>query len=259
MSDRHAGTALRNSWQGGVRRRAAPLSTYTPTWETDGVVSMLDREVFAEVEAARLLRVAQSTLHYWLEGGERRGRHYKPVLRTEPRGARAVTWAEFVEAGLLREYRRTHRVPMVELRAFIDLLRERFGVPYPLADRRPYVAGRKLVLEAQTDAGLDPDYCLVAVIGDQLLLTPPSAAFVERVTWDGDVATGWRPDPNPQSPVRILPDVRFGRPSIKGISTEAIWEQDEVGLDVDEIADMYQLGVADVRWALAYENSQRAA
>jgi uncharacterized protein (DUF433 family) len=50
-----------------------------------------------------------------------------------------------------------------------------------------------------------------------------------------------------------------GRPSIKGISTEVIWEQDEVGLDVVEIADMYQLCVADVRWALAYENSQRAA
>ncbi|GAA2709325.1 DUF433 domain-containing protein [Actinoplanes palleronii] len=223
------------------------------------MVSVLEREVFSEAEAARLLRVAQSTLHYWLEGGERRGRSYKPVLRTEARNGRSVTWAEFVEAGLLREYRRTHRVPMVELRAFIDLLREKFGVPYPLADRRPYIAGRKLVLEAQTAAGLDPDYCLVAVVGGQLLLTPPSAAFVDRVTWDGDIATGWRPASDPRSPVRILPDVRFGRPSIKGISTEAIWEQDDDGLDVEEIADMYQIGIPDVRWALAYENSQRAA
>lgn len=223
------------------------------------MVSVLEREVFSEAEAARLLRVAQSTLHYWLEGGERRGRNYKPVLRTEPRGARAVTWAEFVEAGLLREYRRTHRVPMVELRAFIDLLRERFGVPYPLADRRPFVAGKKLVLEAQAEAGLDAEYCLVAVVGSQLLLTPPSAAFVERVTWDGDIAAGWRPDPDRRSPVRISPDVRFGRPAIKGISTETIWEQDEAGVEVEEIAEVYQLEVADVRWALAYENSQRAA
>lgn len=55
----------------------------------------------------------------------------KPVIRLQPRGDRAVTWAEFVEAGLLREYRRTHRVPMAELRTFIDLLREELGVPYP--------------------------------------------------------------------------------------------------------------------------------
>jgi hypothetical protein len=77
----------------------------------------------------------------------------------------------------------------------------------------------------------------VAAIGDQLLLTPPSAAFVERVTWEGDVAAAWRPDSNPQSPVRILPDVRFGRPSVKGISTEAIWEHDKSGSDAEEIAE----------------------
>lgn len=223
------------------------------------MVSVLECEVFTEAAAARLLRVARSTLHYWLEGGERRGRNYKPVLRTEPRGGRAVTWAEFVEAGLLREYRRTHGVPMAELRAFIDLLRERFGSPYPLADRRPFVAGRKLVLEAQVAVGLDPEFCLVEAVGDQLLLTPPSAAFVGRVTWDGDVAAGWRPDPDPRSPVRILPDVRFGRPSINGISTEAIWEQDAVGLETPEIADMFGLDATDVGWALAYENFQRAA
>jgi len=31
---------------------------------------------------------------------------YKPVIRTEPTGSNRVTWAEFVEAGLLRQYRR---------------------------------------------------------------------------------------------------------------------------------------------------------
>lgn len=80
-------------------------------------VSVLDREMFTEAEAARLLRVPQRTLNYWLEGGEVRGRVYRPVIRTEPRGGHAaVTWAEFVEAGLLSEYRQTHRIPMAELR-----------------------------------------------------------------------------------------------------------------------------------------------
>jgi hypothetical protein len=117
-------------------------------------VSVLDREMFSEAEAARLLRVSQSTLNYWLEGGVRRGKTYKPVIRLEPRGDRSVTWAQFIEAGLLREYRRTHRVPMAELRTFIDLLRKDYGVPYPLAHRRPFVGeGRQLVLEAQRGFG----------------------------------------------------------------------------------------------------------
>jgi hypothetical protein len=125
-------------------------------------VDVLNREMFAEAEAARLLRLPQGTLHYWLEGGERRGKTYKPIIRVVASGARSVTWAEFVEAALLRQYRRSHKAPMGELRAFIDLLRDRYGVPYPLADRRPYVADRELVLEAQDDAGLSADFCLVA-------------------------------------------------------------------------------------------------
>src|SRR5918995_291687 len=90
--------------------------------------SVLDREMYSEAEAARLLQVAQNTLHYWLEGGRQRGKTYQPVIRVEPRGGRApVTWAEFIEAGFLRQYRQL-RVPMGELRAFIDGLRERSGI-----------------------------------------------------------------------------------------------------------------------------------
>jgi hypothetical protein len=38
------------------------------------------------------------------------------VIRSEPRDGRVVTWAEFVEAGLLRGYRRDLQVSMVEVR-----------------------------------------------------------------------------------------------------------------------------------------------
>jgi uncharacterized protein (DUF433 family) len=223
-------------------------------------VGVLEREMFSEAEAARLLRVPQSTLHYWLEGGDYRGKNYKPVIRIEPRGARSVTWAEFVEAGLLREYRRTHRVPMAELRTFIDLLRERYDVPYPLAHRKPFVSeGRQLVLEAQDESGLDAEYCLVAVTRGQLILTPPAEAFVERVTWEGDWVAEWRPHDDPASPVRMAPDIRFGRPNVKGISTEVLWEHVDAGEDIEDVAEAFDLEVSDVRWALAYETSLRAA
>lgn len=222
-------------------------------------VGVLEREMFAEAEAARLLGVAQGTLHYWLDGGVRRGRTYRPVLRREPTNSRAVTWAEFVEAGLLRQYRRDLNVPMAELRAFIELLRDRYDVPYPLADRRPYVLGRELVLQAQDEVGLDPEFCLVAEVRGQLILTAPSQRFLERVTWDGDVAAAWRPHEDLNSPVRMAPDVRFGKPAIKGISTEVLWEHDEAGEDVHEIAQAFGLSVSDVRWALSYESSARAA
>jgi len=132
---------------------------------------MLDREMYTEAAAARLLRVAPSTLHWWLEG---RPPRYRPVIRREPASSRVVTWAEFVEAGLLRSYRRDLEVPLRELREFIDRLRDEFRVPYPLADRRPYIgAGRRLLVDLQDRSHLDPEFCLVAVANGQTVLTAP--------------------------------------------------------------------------------------
>jgi uncharacterized protein (DUF433 family)/transposase len=224
-------------------------------------VSVLDREMYSEAEAARLLGVAQSTLNYWLEGGVRRGKSYRPIIRTEPTGGRSpVTWAEFVEAGLLRSYRRDLGVRMAELREFIDLLRAEFDVPYPLADRRPYVSGRDLVYEAQERSRLDPEFWIVSNVGGQLLLLPPGDEFFRRVTWSPTgTAAAWRPADNERSTVVIDPERRFGKPSVAGISTEAIWEHSSAGEDEDEIAASFDLSLADVRWALSYETARRAA
>jgi uncharacterized protein (DUF433 family) len=222
-------------------------------------VTVLEREMYTEAAAARLLGVAQNTLNYWLEGGERRGKVYKPVIRVEPRGDRAaVTWGEFLEAGLLREYRRRN-VPMLELRDFIDKVRDRYGVPYPLADRRPYVSGRDLLVKLQNDSGLAADFCLIALVRDQPVLTSVADSFVQRVTWDGDLAAGWRPHNDQLSPVRMDPKVRFGLPAIGGVRTEVLWEHSESGETDEDIAAEFDMRVDSVRWALAYETSARAA
>ncbi len=89
--------------------------------------------------------------------------------------------------------------------------------------------------------------------------TPASDEFVHCVTWAHGIAVGWRRHADPSSPVRIDLDVRFGRPAVGGISTEALREQSESGWSVDEVAQTFDLKPQQVRWALAYENSVRAA
>jgi uncharacterized protein (DUF433 family) len=220
--------------------------------------TVLDRDLYAEAEAARLLRVPQGTLHYWLEGGTRRGKSYPPIIRPVATGSRTVTWAEFVEAGLLRTFRKQHHVQMAELRRFIEELRDRLGVPYPLAHERMYVSGKLLVMKAQIDTRLDTDFCLVATINDQLILTSAAQEFVERVTWTNGEAATWRPHADPGSPVQINPDIRFGAPSVAGISTEVLWEHDQAGEDVSEIAEAFGLTTDQVWWALSYESSARS-
>ena len=222
-------------------------------------VTVLDREMYTEAAAARLLRLSQSTLHYWLEGGVRRGVHYKPVIRPEATGDRTVTWAEFIEASLLREYRRRHKIPMADLRTVIEHLRVRYDVPYPLAHQQPWVSGRSLIYELQEEVGLASEFCLVAIANQQFLMTPPGESFLSRVGWHDNIASTYRPHNEQDSPVVIDPDVRFGRPSVGGISTSVLWEDHEDGETVSELADVYHLQPWHVRMAIAYESTLHAA
>ena len=64
-------------------------------------LELLNRPVYSEADAADILRVPRSTLHWWLEGRSDNGRAYPPVIRPEPTGAGSLTWGEFVEAALL--------------------------------------------------------------------------------------------------------------------------------------------------------------
>lgn len=252
------------SYTAGLRRFAAqstsyPLSPSAACNTSHVTVTILEREMYTEAAAAELLRVAPSTLHWWLEGGKHRDKVYRPVIRVEPTGSRVVTWAEFVEAGVLRSYRRDHDVPLRELRDFIDLLRAEFNVPYPLADRRPYVgSGRRLLIDLQGRSHLDPDFCLVAVANGQEVLTAPGEEFFERVDWSGDEPASWRPHDDPASPVRINPLVRFGKPAVGGISTEAIAGELDGGASVEEVAADFDLDPAAVLWAHSYEQALSA-
>jgi uncharacterized protein (DUF433 family) len=221
-------------------------------------LTTLDREMYRDTAAADLLGLPVSTLRWWLEGGRRDGRVYKPVLREVASGSHAVTWGEFVEAGLLKQYRRDHGVALAELRKVLEGLRQSLGVRYPLAHEQPLVGpGRHLMLEAQAAAGLETEMWLVVGVDNQLLLTPPSESFLRRVEWEHGRAARWRPHDDPKSPVRMDPDVRFGLPAVGGIRTEIVWEHLEAGEDFDEVAEQFEMTPAEVRWAFSYENSSR--
>ena len=222
-------------------------------------VTTLHRRVYSLADAAEILRVSPSTLLWWLDGGERRRREYPPVLRTEPTGERSLTWAEFVEAGLLRQYRRDLGVRLHEIRRFVVALREELGVEHPLAHARPWAGeGQRLLVRFQQECDLPGDLWLIAPVSGQLILLPPAESFLRRVEWDGDLPVAWRPHDDAASPVRCRPGRRFGRPAIGGVSTAAIFEHLVGGESEDEVADQFDLDVGNVRWALAYETSRAA-
>jgi len=218
--------------------------------------SDLDRELYPVAEAARLLRVPQSTLRWWLEGRAVRGKQYPPVIREEATGSGLVTWGEFVEAGYLKEYR-SRSVPLPELRRFIDELRRELHVRYPLAHLQPYVsAHRRLVLELQKTAGLPPEFGLVLeVTSGQLLLGRAAESFIEHVEFseEGDNSAVRVFPAGKESPVVIDPRRSFGAPSIRGIRTEALAELIDAGEPPEGVAEDFDLPVELVKAAVAYE------
>lgn len=220
-------------------------------------LSVLDRELYAIPEAAKLLRVPPSTLQWWLEGGKRGRKLYPPVLRSDATGSKVMTWGEFVEARYLREYRRALDVPLQQLRLVIDSLREEFGVPYPLAHFKPFVAGnRELVLHAQEEAGLDAEFWLVVGIASgQTIYTPATEGFLDRVEFSdvGDLEALRIYPAGKGSPVVVDPERSFGVPTVRGIRTDVLAELVDAGDPVDAIAEDYDLPIAELKAAIAYE------
>ena len=219
-------------------------------------VTMLERPIYGIGQAAALLGLRQDKVRGWLDGYERSGVLYPPVIRDSRTGNDVVTWGEFVELGYLREYRRA-RVSLQHIRPVTDRLRQEFGVRYPLAHARPYVYDHQLVLKIQEEAGLDASLAIVIRSGQQLVLSPAAESYLQKVEFSDDVVARLRPA-GKTSPVVIDPEFAFGRPSIRGVATERIAELYRGGDSPDFLAESYELPIEHVRAAIAYETQLAA-
>jgi uncharacterized protein (DUF433 family) len=222
-------------------------------------VSILERPVYGLAEAAAFLGLRPDRARGWLDGYERQGVHYAPVIRVERTGDEVVTWGEFVELGYLREYRR-NRVPLQRLRPVIDELRREFDTPYPLATAKPYLYGKQLVLELQERNDVPQSIAIVIATGPTIALATGAQRFFKKVEFDplGDGEVRRLRPAGAVSPVVIDPLVRFGRPTVSGVATERLWELYDAGEEVNEITAGYDLTEELVRAAIAYEEQQRS-
>lgn len=216
-------------------------------------ITVLDRELYDIRLAAGVLKMAPTTLEWWLEGGTRRGKRYDPVIRPEPTRSKTVTWGELVEARYLKAYRRDLGVGLSDIRHFVANTRDRLGVPYPLAHERPWVADRKLIIEAQESANLPEElWVMWQAKSGQIHPTPPAEYFLERVEFNDDIAVRLHPAGR-ESPIVIDPDIRFGTATIHGIPTEAVAEQVSAGDPIEMVAEDFGLHLSELVAVLSYE------
>jgi uncharacterized protein (DUF433 family) len=216
-------------------------------------IDLLDRPVYGMSQVDGLLGLNSGTARRWIDGYTRGAKEYPPVVRFESSGSDVVTWGEFVETRFLAEYREKG-VPLIRMRPAIDVLRERFGSRYPLAQARPFVADRELVMAAQEEVSLERALYLVVVRKGQLMLNEPAENFYRSVDFaspDG-IVTRVRPL-HANSHVVMDPLRQFGQPVVRSVPTEVIAEQMRAGDRLEAIAEIYELTMEQVEAAIQYE------
>lgn len=214
--------------------------------------TLLDRAIYSYADVDRLVGLHSGTARRWLDGYERSGRFYDPVLRESPTGRDVVTWGEMVEARLLAEFR-SKQVPVQRLRPAIVRLRDEFG-RYPLAHARPFldVEGRELVRAVQEEVGVDRPLQFVVVRNGQTMLTQAMQRFNDTARYEHGVVV--QLSPNARTPqVQMDPVRAFGQPAVRNVRTDALAEAYRAGTSRDELADLYDLSLEQVDSAIRFE------
>lgn len=180
------------------------------------VTSLLHREVYVMSQVDRLLDLGVGTARRWIDGYERRGRRYEPLVRAETTGSEVVTWGEFVETRLIAEYR-SRGVAVVRMRPAIMALRREFETDYPLATARPFLSedGRDLVLRVQDETVLSPSLRFVVRTNQSVMLSMEVQRFQQDAEYEEtDEVRRFRLFGTPN--VVLDPEYGFGEPTVRG-------------------------------------------
>lgn len=220
------------------------------------VTSMLDREVYLYAEVDRLIGLSSGTARRWINGYERGGKFYDPILRVAPHESEWATWGEFVEARILAEYR-DDKIPTSRLRGAIEGLRRLYGIRYPLAHLRPYMSlhGRDLKIGGE-EVGLSEDELILRT--GQQLLGGASWTLINQASLAEDsngekIVTELRPDLEFPD-ITISPDRYSGQPTFAGrrVSVATVAGMAKAGERHEDLAADYGLSLEQVQSAVDY-------
>ena len=213
-------------------------------------------------EAARYLHIAPATLRSWVVGrsyplGTGTG-FFEPLIQLPDTSDRYLSFANLVEAHVLRALRTEHGASIKAVRTALEYARQVYGIHRVL-----------LSSELRTTAGelfLDKYGELVNLSkAGQLALRMVLEAHLKRIEWEKDLPKRLYPflgrdffrDDEGERIIAIDPTVSFGRPVVfrKGISTAAIADRINAGESIENIAEDYELEQSEVKMAIVYERA----
>lgn len=220
-----------------------------------------NQPAYGLAEAARYLKLPAATLRSWMVGrtysADEKVRTFQPLIKPAKKNPPVLSFYNLVEAHVLRSFRTEHGVAIRELRKAIRFAEDKLQIERLLLSN-----------DLRTHAGnvfLDKYGELISLNkSGQLALRKMLEEHLKRVEWDN-----WKfpvrlypyvsPEPSADRAIVIDPTIAFGRPVVSrtGISTGAIVGRIDAGETVRDVADDYELTVAEIEDAVLYE--RRAA
>lgn len=220
-------------------------------------------------EAARYVRVPESTLARWARGydldltdrhGRRRHVHGDPVITLIPpaqRGRPMIPFIGLAESMVLAAFRKAG-VSLQHVRQAIPVLEEQVGVEHALASKRLYTDGAAILFDFAQQAPLDGDTAeelsgLTRVVDGQRVFAEVVRDYLRRITYADD---GWPSEIvlpyHGRDVLKVRPDRGAGRPLFVrgGAPLDDVVSRWQAGDRLAELAVDYEVPVDDLEDAL---------
>lgn len=217
--------------------------------------------------AAYLAGVPTPTLRSWVIGRsystQQGPARFSPILELPEDGSPYLSFVNVIEAHILGAIRRLHKVPLPNVRKAVLYVKEQFGTPHPLAQRKFETDGVDLFIR-------ELDEVINASRGGQYAFKELIEARLTRIEHDNkgralrlfpfinhsNHVTAQQLKEQPKVIV-IDPTIAFGKPVLvgTGIPTAVIADRFKAGEPISSIAYDYNRATQEIEQALRYEQA----
>jgi len=202
-------------------------------------------------EAAHYLRLPVPTLRSWCLGLGKT----PPVFQMDDPRRKSLSFMNMVEAHILAGIRRHHGVGLPQVRRALDYVQEQCAVDRPLIHQSFETDGRFLFiqqLERLVNASKSGQLAMPDLLPQLERIERDPRGFPAKLYPCTRPASACDPASDPKIVV-MNPRVSFGRPSVGGVPTSAIWGRFRAGDSPHHLAADYGLPLEAIEEAIRCE------
>jgi uncharacterized protein (DUF433 family) len=213
---------------------------------------------YSVTDAARYLRMPVGTLRSWIDGRsyqtQEGQQQFASLIQRPSPNHPELSFANLVEAHVLRVIRENHQIKLDRVRTALDYLSSNLETDHPLIQHRFQTDGVDLFVDSM-------ERLVNVTRSGQLAMKETLKFLLTRIEWDErGIASRLFPliqtEGDATKILCIDPRISFGKPTIvgTGIPTAAVADLYEAGEEVEDIAHEFSCTSDQVRTAIRFES-----